>query len=935
MPTKKLKYLLPLAAAALLAACNGGGGSSSSAPSGSEISVSGFATQGIVKFAQVEIKDANDADNVLASGKTDDSGFYDFTIPASAGFSEGFLLVEVSNAADGATRMICDAPTDCGGVLFGDEVTVTDEFGIQAIKEVSEDNNATLEVNLNPFTDLAAAVVAENNAVDRDNLNSAASLVRQLFELESTPLTDIPSLDVSNPELVKNANKGTIRAALLSGGLLASAYDSAALDQAGATPENRLQRFRERFAQQGQLLLNNKTQDDDNDETFSLNNILQNSLLLNNKIAADADIPLDIAATLRADLAEVKRAPAGALSNVVSSPSSGATDAAQARAFVSDIDLLLTALDQQSVEADRIAFEDSLEISEDLISVEFGLLIADLSIVASAFDAAFEAFKLDPSIVIFTPNAGTTEETLPVNITTNEAGDPSFNTTVSNDEGNIDITAAVVDGITDNDITPDTTGLGDGESATVNTLQGNATLSIAGTISRTNGTDTVSMSIRQGLIEISGLDVNETLTIDSNASFPLESDNSQFNRFNFELDVALVVESTQTLTFDGLIEFSFDEFRSDFDESIGEFDDSVDGDIFFSESNSTNLDFSNVVLAGTLTSLTNDISRSAGFTFSVALDSRNLTFGTLPLGSIATVETYEISEDGRTAIFTSEIRVSRIELISHADFTDRLGLPNDFTGQAPIDEFTFVDIGNIEDSILGVFLTNTATPNLYFSGAGLANLTAIEEIPTDLLQSLDIVEFYNRSFDFGLIGYYALAGQGIYESPRAILASEGGERLGNLICTGFCFTPQGNLAESEDQIIGNASFVKGSVSISLSTNIIGIDVADPSVTFTVNLGQQAQDVGNFDISIDFAGRTFETTTISLDLSDSLSLDDTNEVILTNQDGIALTLNRDESDIVSGSLVKDGVELASITEEDGALLVRFLDDESPNLVTLGF
>ncbi|MBV1879007.1 MAG: hypothetical protein KUG79_15310 [Pseudomonadales bacterium] len=944
MPTIKLKYLLPLAAATLLAACSGGG-SSSSAPSGSEISVSGFATQGIVKFAQVEIKDANDADNVLASGKTDETGFYDFTIPASAGFSEGFLLVEVSNANDGATRMTCDAPppTGCGDVPFGEEVTVTDEFGLQAIMEVSEDNNASLEVNLNPFTDLAAALVAESNVVDRGNLNSAAGLVRQLFELESTPLTNIPSVDITRPDEVARAvgKKGAIRAALLSGGLLASAYNRAALDQAGATAENRLQRFRERFAQQGQLLLN-KAEDDDNDDTISLGEILDNSVTLISRISADSDIPLAVSAPLRADLAEVKRAPAGALTNVVSSPSSGATDAEQARAFVSDIDLLLTALDQQSVEADRIAFEDSLELSEDLISVEFELLIADLSLIASTFEAAFEAFKLDPSIITFTPDSA---DALPVSISTDDAGETTFSTVFSDADRDIDISAALldVDDITGNRESPDTTGLEDGESATVNT-NGSATLSILGTISRTNGTDTVSMNIKQGLAEISELDVSETFTVDTNDSFPLESGNGQFNRFNFELEVALVVESTQTLTFDGLIEFSFDEFRSDFDESTGEFDESVGGDIFFTESNSANVDFSNVVLAGTLTSLADDISRSVGFTLSVALDTRNLTFGTLPLGStrVSTVDT-SVNEQSATFIRVDGF-TSILELISYEEFIQVTGLEDGFTGFDSSNGADFVRIANTEDSILtiaqGSNLQEAQNPNfrrLLSTSIAHESQRSLIPAPESVLQTLNISDFLNQALNFELTLYISVDGEGLYAGERDIVEPDGiTESIYTLVCTGFCFNPTSQgFAESEDQLLGDTGLAKGSASISLSTNIIGIDVADPTVTFTVNFGQQSQDVGNFDISIDFAGRTFETTTISLDLSDSLSLDETNEVILTNQDGIALTLNRDESDIVTGSLVKDGVELATITEEDGALLVRFLDDESPNLVTLGF
>ena len=176
---------------ATLTAC-GGGGSSNQPPAGTEIDISGFATKGIIGNGLVEITDANNPAQILVSGNTDPNGFYALTIPTSAGFNEGFLLVEIKAAADGSTTMTCDAADDCGDIPFGQPISLTDEFSILAINEFIVDDNApALSINLNPFTDLAAGLAMANGMVDRTDLANASNLVAQQFDLGATALSSI------------------------------------------------------------------------------------------------------------------------------------------------------------------------------------------------------------------------------------------------------------------------------------------------------------------------------------------------------------------------------------------------------------------------------------------------------------------------------------------------------------------------------------------------------------------------------------------------------------------------------------------------------------------------------------------------------------------------------------------------------------------------
>lgn len=157
-----LARLLPwsgLFLAVLLSAC-GGDNASESAPASdanptesanSPTEVTGRAAKGILRSARVDAYALENGQHRHLDGTvTNDSG--DFSLELS-GLNQPVLL-EVTPAGDGSTRMVCDAVDGCGSTDFGGAVALSGDFRLTAL--VAPDELDQGAVAITPLTHMAA-----------------------------------------------------------------------------------------------------------------------------------------------------------------------------------------------------------------------------------------------------------------------------------------------------------------------------------------------------------------------------------------------------------------------------------------------------------------------------------------------------------------------------------------------------------------------------------------------------------------------------------------------------------------------------------------------------------------------------------------------------------------------------------------------------------
>jgi len=121
----------------------------------------------------------------------------------------------------------------------------------------------------------------------------------------------------------------------------------------------------------------------------------------------------------------------------------------------------------------------------------------------------------------------------------------------------------------------------------------------------------------------------------------------------------------------------------------------------------------------------------------------------------------------------------------------------------------------------------------------------------------------------------------------------------------------------------------GLVAISVTQDIAGIDPDDTEVTASV-FGpvsfSNGEPGGDLTLTLDFAGRTFETDARNIDIFDDLSV----PVTVTNQDGVMMVISEDQNGEATGSISLDGVQQGVITEGNGVPIVTFTDNSFVSL-----
>lgn len=257
-----------------------------SGPSGAFLD--GTLAKGLLSFADCTVEDV--AGNVLftsvgaADACSDANGVYRIQLE----FNPTSPIINTVTTRT-TTRMTCDDPAGCaGGVAFGGAVeSLGDNFTLRAVVPSVDPNATSLNVSVNPWTEIATArviseagsVAAVTEAATQTAYREVASVLNNILSLEGTDdefdgnFFDIPLPDLSNPstDSVSNAEDQR-RAALLSiasGSLLKLTSDS-------VTPAAVITQLTDSFSSDGEFNVNDTATNIEAGDAINLASIVTN-----------------------------------------------------------------------------------------------------------------------------------------------------------------------------------------------------------------------------------------------------------------------------------------------------------------------------------------------------------------------------------------------------------------------------------------------------------------------------------------------------------------------------------------------------------------------------------------------------------------------------------------------------------------------------------
>jgi len=260
-----------------------GGGTTGST---SLFGVTGSAFKGVIRGGTVTIADAMDPQNILAEGLTSDTtGLFEIDVDKDINFTGEYIKVSVTG--NDTAKMVCDASTGCGGIVFGDTVELGSDFSMSAIVKAPT-SGATKAVNLNMASDLVSAM-SEN---DMSTLDQHNAQVMTVFGLGSQLPTELAFVDIADANAVSGVE--TVRMNYISGGLMAALYSS----NGGFATEYR--NFRTEFANNSGEIIVKESIDDM--EVISLHDIYLNATDLSLNTSATDTAFGDAITALQTDL---------------------------------------------------------------------------------------------------------------------------------------------------------------------------------------------------------------------------------------------------------------------------------------------------------------------------------------------------------------------------------------------------------------------------------------------------------------------------------------------------------------------------------------------------------------------------------------------------------------------------------------------------------
>lgn len=190
-------------------------------------SVKGVMTNAVVKVfkyvdnAAVELTAAELKDSNIV---TDAQGNYTFTVLDYNGPIK--VEVSVSTDANAPTTMLCDAPSGCAGVSFGQEINLTTSAPDFVLNSVSSVQSGTpVKVNVSPLTHIATALVESSTEVTAESVQQNVSKVANTFGIQGSIVELEPTSVNSTGDVANEDNAQELRYGLINAGIAESLFN--------------------------------------------------------------------------------------------------------------------------------------------------------------------------------------------------------------------------------------------------------------------------------------------------------------------------------------------------------------------------------------------------------------------------------------------------------------------------------------------------------------------------------------------------------------------------------------------------------------------------------------------------------------------------------------------------------------------------------------
>lgn len=208
IPESLSKSLLIPIFCTTLAACSGGGGSDSGGGDDpTPMSLSGVITKGIIKNGVVTAYEVgSDGGDIGAVGTTTTDANGQYTLELDDTYQGGVVRVEVTPGE--STTMVCDVFDGCGdGIAFGDDMSLAQDSGFAMEAIVPGGEEGEVDVQITPFTHMAAARALAAEEVTPEAVEDANSEVSQIVgvDIVETPMPNIA--DAEELEAASSASK--------------------------------------------------------------------------------------------------------------------------------------------------------------------------------------------------------------------------------------------------------------------------------------------------------------------------------------------------------------------------------------------------------------------------------------------------------------------------------------------------------------------------------------------------------------------------------------------------------------------------------------------------------------------------------------------------------------------------------------------------------
>ncbi len=892
----------------------------------------GELAKGLILNGYVTVTGVEDVTTEVATGRSSATdGSYALSIPASANFNEEFVRVVVTGG-DGAT-MKCDAADGCANgssiVPFGEAFPIGVDFELTSIIPAPEDGGSAT-VNVTALTHLVASLAIERAPATftSEILASANSEVADLFGMTTSDFAALPVVDVTVADLP--ASTDAARSGFINAGLLAALYeDDTDLSVA-------MEDFVRTFISNDGAIVGNEANDDS--ELVSLEDIFEGSLAAETVSPISADELAGVRASLGDALATSSSRRADELVQGQPSPSADANHLDKAKAFVSDLQLVIGAAESDANGDSVIDFSEQVEVAAELLSDDTEAVFNGFASGAEAMSEALieEKYAHDAgnSLTVYTSSLGPTVTMgrIGERVTANVQYTDSSGVLVSLQ---FDYTDSYGELAAQSVMSPL------GTFAThISELSGSGNARLFGQASNSG------FEMRVTDSQISVVDA-ESIVIERSANDISDVKEIRVTAESFQFDVVGEMNQKQSdgLSFKGETSFTINDFAVDgYDVFVGSSGNRVHFSEFVRDFTTSKISLSgilkngekfvdvSVVLDASADGLTisNERERVVMSNYVIANNEIAVDYPLSPDHSVGRYEFASVSEvndlvaqyiawpqsDGRIR-YTDQDH----DFVAMRD-DDGSGRAYLMYTQTRLDEF-----GELETV---KFMVQPGRFNAFFGGEATEEF--LENPPYH-----DISAFYLGGYGEGTRSFVSCyPGRGgemtkLYFVPDWRFRADGATIEGIVIGQGDCVSGVYYGVGNGSRLVGDGA-VEGSFSASVRQNIAGIDANDPETEFSLFGGVNFQDetlAGDVAARVSFAGRRFEINVLSFDVLEEV---EDQPISIINQDGVVMTLTKSSTtEEITGTLVLDGEELATIDDDNGVLIVRFADGTFVSLI----